>query len=506
MKIFPITVRNVLLLILFLSSFYKIEGQSNFYYGLNSASSLRSGQLSNHLFQPNKLNNNVLAKIAKADSISDYIPWESQKHFGTALGELGIVQLIPWTYARWITKWDDPSENWSKVGFKSWWRNLNLGWEYDEDKFLTNYFAHPYHGNLYFNSGRANGYDFGESAVWSFAGSAIWEFFAETERPSFNDWINTSVNGIVLGEITYKLATYVTDNTVNGSHRIWTEIAGALINPVRGFSRLISGEAYRVFPNPEWRIPKNFYLLFNGGFRQLDRDGDGDEIIKEGVQEGLFDFEVYYNNGFGKDLDVPFSSINFSASIVSGSPNLTQLSANGNLYGWLLNKKSNRSHILNITLQYNYFNNPRFIYGGTSVIPHLISSFKIKNNLYINTTLGLNVVLMGATPNDYYTNGEGRDYDFGPGIGNYLAAVLKNGIWDLIRVYYQGQWIWTQSEPGDSRHHLHTLWIDAQYPLTSYFAIGFGSGVFWRESYYDNFNDITIDVPIVKVFFKTAIF
>ena len=436
-----------------------------------------------------------------------YIPWEHQEHPITAIAELGLTEIIPWSFTKFIRHWDNPADNWADVGFRSWWNNLNYGWEYDGDNFLTNYFAHPYHGSVYFNAGRANGYDFLESAAWSFAGSTLWELFGEVYRPSINDWVNTSVNGIALGEITYRLATYITDNTATGSKRTWQEIAGALINPVRGLSRLMSGEVSRTFENPEWRVPNEFYVLLNTGFRQIDRHGDrGDQIISEGVQEGFLDVDVYYTNGFGRDLNVPFSSFTLSASIASGAPNLTLLSATGNLYGWRLKKNSLSTHILNISLDYLYFNHIRTIYGGTSIAPRFISSFQLKKNLNLNAILGLNIVLMGATPNDYFLADDGRNYDFGPGIGHYIGATLKNGVWDLVSFYYRGEWIWTRSEPSGSKHHLHTLWLDAQYPITTYLAIGIGGGVYLRESFYDAFDDVKNRMPIARIFIKTALF
>lgn len=496
--------KGIISVILYLLIFVmpKVEAQSNIH---QLKLSFQSGKSNNKSIGQSGYSSLIESKSKEEKVIPKiYKPWTSTKHFGHAIGELGIVQIIPWTFTRYLTHFDNPGDNWAKVGFKSWGKNISSGWEYDEDAFETNYFAHPYHGNLYFSVGRANGYDFGESALWSFSGSAMWEYFGETKRPSINDWINTSVNGITLGEITYRLATYVTDNTATGGDRVIREIAGALINPVRGFSRLISGEASRVFPNPDWRKPKNFYLLFNSGFRQLDREGD--EIVKEGIQEGIFDFDVHYNNGLTRDLDVPFSSINFSVSLSSGSPNLTELNASGNLYGWLLKQNAKTTHILNVSLRYNYYHTPLSVYGGTSIIPHWISVFKLNEVLDISTSVGANIVLMGATPNDYYENEEGRDYDFGPGIGNYIVSSIRKGIWDLVRVIYQGQWLWTQSEPGHSKHHLHALWVEVQYPLTDYFAIGVGAGAYWKESYYDDYDDITINVPMGKVFFKTAIF
>ncbi|RKY91066.1 MAG: hypothetical protein DRQ01_08260, partial [Ignavibacteriae bacterium] len=45
----------------------------------------------------------------------DYIPWESNKHFWVAVGEIAILEFIPWALARWGRDWEDPADNWAKV-------------------------------------------------------------------------------------------------------------------------------------------------------------------------------------------------------------------------------------------------------------------------------------------------------------------------------------------------------------------------------------------------------
>jgi len=109
---------------------------SNSQLALSNMKSLRS------LAYKEKFNNNW-GKVNIPESVSgdEFKPWESEKHFGTAVWELAIVELIPWILARYIRHWEDPSDNWAKVGFQSWWGNINNGWEYDGDNFETNNFA-----------------------------------------------------------------------------------------------------------------------------------------------------------------------------------------------------------------------------------------------------------------------------------------------------------------------------------------------------------------------------
>jgi hypothetical protein len=456
--------------------------------------------------------------IAKQNSFDDnYVPHESTKHFWLAVGELAIVEFIPWAAAKWVRDWENPEDNWANVTADTWWRNISYGWEYDGDAFLTNYFAHPYHGSLFYNVGRSNGYSFWESTVWAAAGSGLWEYFGETFRPAFNDWINTTVNGITLGEVLHRLSIVVTDNTATGSRRVWLEIGGALINPVRGFNRLINGETARVYPNPEDRKPDDFVFKFDVGVRRIDEKGDGAEFATKGQQEGILAIDFLYGNIMKDDLMKPFSSFRLSAAIGTRGSALTRLQGKGNLFGWELKKNRSVQHIFVSTLDYNYFSNPGFIYGGTSTVQQIFSRFSVGEKTNIVTSAGAEFILMGATPTDFFEHVEGRNYDFGPGVGINLSATVKSGIWNIVRLRYTSKWIWTQSEPADSKHHLHMLLLDGGYPITDYIFVGAGAGVYWRNSAYnypsdisdliDNYQtDIQTANPLVMLYLSYAVY
>lgn len=453
----------------------------------------------------------------------DFKPWESEKHFFIGVGEVAILEFIPWALAKWIRTWEDPAKNWANVSSKTWWRNLSYGWEYDGDSFQTNNFAHPYHGALFFSAGRTNGYNFWESTAFSLAGSAIWETFGETYRPAFNDWIYTGLGGANLGEILYRLSSMVTDNTASGSDRVWSEIFGTLINPVRGFNRAISGEMGQNFPNPEWSRPKDFLIAFDGGTRTIDKNGDKQYRDKE--VEGLFNLHLNYGNRFTSQK--PFEFFGFDFAIASGLPHLTQLNSTGYLFGYNLEKNK---HLFNVNLDFNYNNLIKeettltdtvykgFLFGSTQLYPHILSKFPIGEKTNIVTQLGVNGILISATPDDYFKDPEGRVYDFGPGVGTRIFAAIQNGIWNYVSLLYYGAWLWTQSQPDNSKHHIHFLILEAQYPFTSYFSFGVSAGVYWRNSYYESYEGIINGVgytreasevhknhPIIRVFFRTAL-
>ncbi|MGB5893174.1 MAG: hypothetical protein WBG58_03280, partial [Ignavibacteriaceae bacterium] len=169
------------------------------------------------------------------------------------------------------------------------------------------------------------------------------------------------------------------------------------------------------------------------------------------------------------------------------------------------------------TLNYNYWSNPGFIYGGTSTVQQVFSRFAIGEKTNIVTNIGAEFILMGATPTDYFEDVEGRNYDFGPGVGINLSGMIRSGVWTLVRLAYTSKWIWTQSEPADSKHHLHMALLNGGYPLTDYLFVGLGAGVYWRNSAYnypselsDQIDSYQTDIqtanPFVMLYFSAAVY
>lgn len=431
--------------------------------------------------------------------VNEHKYWESEKHFGTAVAEMAIVEFIPWALSKWVTK-----PGWANVGWQSWWSNIQKGWEYDGDNFLTNNFAHPYHGNLYFNTARTNGYDFWESMPFAFTGSLLWEYFGEYYRPSFNDWINTSVSGINLGEMTYRVSNLITDNTTRGSDRVWTEIFGALVNPVRGFNRLISGEASKVHPNTKlFDVPVRIFV--DAGMRRIVERGS--DFSSDSVStEGLLGFNLIYGNENYEALSVPFSRFRVWGHISNGTSKLTDLFSYGWLTGWKLGGKGSNRQYFSLNLAYNFLTNPAYEFGGPGVLGLFTLTNKVGEKNFLKSDFGLYAILMGSTSTEYFYGLDGRNYDFGPGPGILLQSSLTNGIWNYLTVNYQGFTIFTMSGSPDSKHYLHNGSISTTLPLNNYFAIGAEFSFYWRNSFYAEPNpDVSRTSPMGRLFFVTKL-
>ena len=120
---------------------------------------------------------------------------------------------------------------------KTWWTNMQQGMVWDLDDFTVNQIGHPYQGNNYFNAGRANGLGFYESAAVTAFGSATWEFFGETNHPSLNDFINTTLGGITLGEMFHRTGWLIRNTQATGKRRLWSEIGALAVDPIRPYPR-----------------------------------------------------------------------------------------------------------------------------------------------------------------------------------------------------------------------------------------------------------------------------
>jgi hypothetical protein len=95
----------------------------------------------------------------------------------------------------------------ANMTFTDIWDNIYADpdwmWE-DGDRFHINQVGHAYLGAVYFASARVNGFNFYQSMPYVFIGAAMWEMIFEPE-PAYNDVISTTVSGMALGEIMYRL-------------------------------------------------------------------------------------------------------------------------------------------------------------------------------------------------------------------------------------------------------------------------------------------------------------
>lgn len=423
------------------------------------------------------------------------------KRFWAAFGELMLVQVLPHYYNASVR-----DAVWAPVSVQSIKNNLTYPWQWDDNQFVNNQFSHPYHGSLYYNSARTNGYDFWESFAWPFVGSAMWEIAGESWAPAPNDLLNTSFGGVVLGETLFRLSSLALDNTATGSERTFREIGGFLLNPLRGFNRLIRGETHGVSANPEdWRPSKVFGVL-DLGYRYA-----AEEAVIDSVTSDLNQWDIGFKLAYGdptKDLaGKPFSYFGLAAEIAGPPPDsarlLNRLSARGSIAAWPLG--SSGHHQFALMMEYDYFSNPAVEYGGQSVLAGLVSNWGEEGaDLQIRTNVMFNGVIIGATQSDYYTALEGRDYDYGPGLGALITGNLlyKNRLQAELSILS----IWIHTVNGaNSDHYQDASQFAVRYWFNRRLGLGTSYTRYSRRSDYTGQDDVAEEANFFRAFVSTAI-
>ena len=351
-------------------------------------------------------------------------PHMQKKYPWRAAAETFGMNVGVWAFDRYVM-----NEDFAKISINSIRRNIKHGFVWDNDQFSTNLFAHPYHGNLYFNAARSNGLNFWESAPYAFAGSLMWEVAAEVEPPAINDLMATTIGGIALGEMTHRLSSLVLDDSKRGFGRFTREFLGTLICPMRGMNCMITGEMWKVkrshykYHDYE-RIPIQFSI--SAGDRYLADDN----YLFRGEHNPYLEFRAVYGNPFDKINDAPYDY--FTATATLGlSPNqplISKINLLGKLWGLPLKTTTGMEMMFGIFQHFNYFDSEEVI-DGSGRIPYKISeAASVGPGIIYNLEQGvfLSAILLGGSLTDYY-NVIDRNYNMGSGYSVKNKTLLDFG-------------------------------------------------------------------------------
>ena len=408
-----------------------------------------------------------------------------EKHFGRASLQIGVSLLAPFIYDKWVVNKDYADINLSTMG-----RNLKpSAWEWDRDPFQTNQFGHPYHGSLYFNSFRANGYNFWESIPGTVAGTLVWETLGETERPSINDAINTSFGGIVLGEMTYRLSNMIVNNRGRGFKRNASEVLAFVVSPMNGFNRILTGKWGKSTRNTTERDSSKVIADFDLGLRRYNADN-----------KGLFGWYGHMKFLYGTPYQgyrTPFSNIIVNVEVGKDDSSAVNLvSVYGSLAGWRIRSNKEINHVAVLSANYDYIRNQAFFYGGQSVKINLISEFVLPKKFKLTTNIGAGPILLGAVP--AYRLFNKRDYYYGMGASVNGGGTIAFSDKISFGVHYNGGYLSTVN--GDASHYyLHTVSNELAVKLLNNFSVIGESGYFTLQGNYRDFPDVVKNYPYVRL-------
>ena len=399
------------------------------------------------------------------------------KRFLTAAGEIVLLEIGPWAFDRYVDKEDFARISWATVR-----QNFRTGFKYDSDHFNINQSAHPFHGSLFFQAARSNGYGFWESGAFALTGSLLWECCMENDPPSINDLVNTTLGGMTRGEISHRLSTVIRDNTATGSSRIWREVGAAVLDPVGAFTRLVHGDLFRESANPDDRFPSRFAVSADLGYRR----------ISDGVtspDQGVASLSAFYGDPFAGEIVHPFDS--FWAGIdlnAPGGSTISRIEERGVLKGWELTDASDAfRHIFGFSEEYEYFNNASQVFGAQMLGAGVLSRYRLGANLEGITDLGaLAVPLAGIRTTDFENPQTGRNYDYGVGGGLRAAGrVFRKGR-EVAAAGYGILWVHTVNGASSS-NTLQYFRGSLRVPIVG--PVGVGGGYSWysRRTGYSRF-------------------
>jgi hypothetical protein len=363
---------------------------------------------------------------------ADIAFYSKKKGLGAAT-QIFSFNMGLWTFNRYVAKQD-----YAYIDIHTIRKNIKHKWVWDNDDMGNNMFLHPYHGNLYFNSARSRGYNFWESGAFALGGSAMWELLMENEYPSFNDIIATPVGGLALGEVFYRTSDLVLDDRRDGMNRFGRELAGFLIAPTRGLTRVLNGDAWRkrVTTGKQFGVP-DVSVEIGTGVRVLELKG---QILDKGVGAAV-DINIEYGDRFATENEKPYDYFSFRSNLnVQGSqPLLSQLNILGRLY--VTEVVDNEKDFLSFGFyqHFDYYDSDT-ISGVSGRIPYKFctpasagSGFIYENkrwkNLKFTAFMHSTLVLLGGTLSDHYVVDK-RNYNLASGFSSKIGGSLtyKNKI------------------------------------------------------------------------------
>lgn len=433
------------------------------------------------------------AESKPAGGTADAVADKKEKRFWLAAGELLAVEATTWGYNRYVA--DQP---YARISWQSVQDNVRVGFAYDNDKFTTNQLGHSFGGSFYYNAARSNGFTFYESALFTFAGSALWEIAAETQGPSLNDLVNTTLGGMVTGEASHRLAQALLDDRARGGERIGREALAGLVDPVQLFTRLLTGDLWAVRPErgPYLR-PSRFVAEIDGGWRHVvpDRAPDADQTVVSILAR--------YGDPFDRTVSRPFDA--FELRLEASSPNpswLTRLDIQGLLAGRDLDGSGPARHLLAVLMEFDYTNTDTRVFSAQLFRFGLLSKRPLGAKAELRTEALAVVAPLAAVKNDYLAESSGivgRAFDYGPGAGASAALRVRRRELDLATLAYAV--LWTHTSNGISRSNtLQSFRAEARIPVAGAFAVGGSWGWERRLTTYDEFDTTRTDATQWRAF------
>lgn len=411
---------------------------------------------------------------------------------GLAVGVGSLGLLVPWTWNEYVK-----GKSFTPVSPRSWWRGITRGFAWDDNDFEVNYWKHPYHGQLYYNAARANGYGFVGSAIQTLVGSYLWECCTETHIPSIPDMVTTVAGGITFGESLHRVSSRLVDGSARGGERLLREAATVLVDPSRGVSRLIDGRAWYVDPGHGGRggpLP----LTVRMGARGTSTSPRGTWTVRPAV-----DVEWREGDLFGPERGL-FAYHRLRIGIHGGDrAALGRTRIRGALWRGAVHRALGGPGRVAAYMDLDYVDTEAYRWGAQAVSLAWAGSRSVADRVDLTVEATASSILMGSVDSEYARFAEIRgvrerlrEYDFGIGAGAGLSVSLAGegsrleGSYRLVTL----ETLNGSNVDGHRSHHvLHVIDSSLDRSLTGELGVHLGLEIFVQRSYY-GFVDFTDSV------------
>jgi len=300
--------------------------------------------------------------------------------------------------------------SWASATPSTMWTNLTHAWVYDDDLFSVNQLAHPYGGALLFTATRSSGLGFWTSASYGLVGSLLWETLAETEPPSINDQITTTIAGAFLGEVMHRWGRAV----LWGDGRkasFGRRAMAAVINPI--------GEANHGLFGDRWRLvaPPRLHAFMAVGVNVALGDAlDAPFHSELAVSHGLASDPLY-------EPRVPFDHFDLRVQIDVGAEGATgYLDVRGLIVGTSLGEDRRRA-VWGLYGVYDYWDADRVRAGAIGFGPGIAAHASLGTRSFLDVSAALALVPWGAAGGTGDIEGV-RDYEHAPGASEVVELKL----------------------------------------------------------------------------------
>jgi hypothetical protein len=410
----------------------------------------------------------------------------TQLQWGGAFFDWSFANVFPWAYNRFAT-----GQDWARVSPDTWSRNLQRLPSWDGNSFYANHLAHAYHGAMYHNAGRANGFSFLASVPFTVVGSAVWEYFGETAPPSLNDMMTTTAGGIVLGEMTFRASQLVLDDGARGLDRLLREVAVLAMNPGLGVHRLSRGKSWKVTrgASPERAAHE---VSFDAGYRNVEERG----ASAGGLQQAVVRAGLRHGDPFAEERLSPFDVFEMSVEFGSNQPRtLMAVSGSGILAGTRLSP----GVVLGATMEYGFVSSSVYEFSAGSFGVGLRGRTNASGRWRAGAELGVLATPVAAVPTDYSLAWIERPYDLTAGVGARATAYVDRGPVRARASYTAYHFVPLSAAATD--HQVQLASAEARIPVVGPFSIGAGYDVFIQSSRFgQDVGRVTRQYPELRLF------